>query len=421
MARIIELASLDFASLIRPEERISWGQGPAEPTPLVEALMAQRHSIGRFAVFLGASYSGAVKPEHADCVAMSAYSGTGENRRLAVAGCLDILPLHYSHLTAAIASGLFRIDVVILQVAPPDAAGRYSLSMAYEYLVPALDRARLVIAEVNDQAPWTFGERSLGEDEIDVIVPASRAPYELKLAPPGEAERRIARRIAGMVEDGATLQFGIGGLPEAVLGELKSHKDLGVHSGTIGDAVADLMECGAVTNARKSIDPGVTIGGVVFGSQRIQRHIHNNPQMQFRSSAYTHDSGVLAKIERLAAINAAIEVDLTGQINAEVAGNAYVGAVGGAMDFLRAAHRSPGGLPIIALQSTAGKAGAKLSRIVRRLSGPVSTPRADAGLIVTEHGVADLRGQPVSERARRLIAIADPEFREGLEREMLGG
>lgn len=420
MARKIELADLDFTTLIRPGERILWGQAGAEPTPLVERLMAQRQSIGRFSVFLGASYSGAIRPEHADCVEMSAYSGTGENRKLAVAGCLDILPLHYSQLAAAIASGLFRVDVLILQVAPPDAAGRYSLSMAHEYLVPALARARLVVAEVNEQAPWTFGEKSLGEDEIDVIVPSSRAPYEVKIPAPGEAERRIAKRIAGMIEDGATLQFGIGALPEAVLGELKGHKDLGVHSGTIGDAVADLMECGAVNNARKSIDPGVTIGGVVFGTRRIYGFMHNNPQMQFRSAEYTHDAVVLSRIERLAAINAAIEVDLTGQINAEVAGGAYVGAVGGAMDFLRAAQRSRGGLPIVALQSTAGKPGAKVSRIVRRLSGPVSTPRADAGLIVTEHGVADLRGQPVSERARRLIAIADPEFREALEREMRG-
>jgi acyl-CoA hydrolase len=420
MAKILELAALDFGSLIRPGERVMWGQSSAEPTPLVEALMAQRASIGNFGVFLGASYSGAVRPEHADCVRLAAYSGTGENRRLAQAGCLDIYPLHYSQLATQIASGALRIDVLLLQLAPADAAGRYSLSMAYEYLVPAIDRARLVIAEVNTEAPWTHGERSLAEDEIDYVVHTSRAPFELRPAVPAEAERRIARRIASLIEDGATLQYGIGALPEAVLGELNSHRNLGVHSGTIGDAVADLMECGAVTNARKSIDAGVTIGGVMFGSRRIQRFCHQNAAIQFRSSEYTHNSGVLARIDQLAAINAAIEVDLTGQINAEVAGNAYVGAVGGAMDFLRAAQTSKGGLPIVALQSTAGKPGAKLSRIVRRLSGPVSTPRADAGLIVTEHGVADLRGCSVSERARRLIAVADPEFREALEREAAG-
>jgi acetyl-CoA hydrolase len=340
MTKILELAALDFRSLLRPGERVMWGQSSAEPTPLVEALMAQRAGVGRFGVFLGATYSGVLKPEHADCVEFAAYSGTGDNRKLAQAGCLDIYPLHYSQLAASIGSGRLKIDVLMLQVAPPDAQGRYSLSMAHEYLVPAIGRTRLVICEVNDQAPWTHGERHLTADEIDVIVPTSRPPFELKHPPAGEAERRIARRVAALIEDGATLQFGIGAMPEAVLAELKGHKDLGIHSGTISDAVADLMECGAVSNARKSIDTGVSIGGVMFGSQRIQRFAHQNPRLQFRSAAYTHDAGVLARIERLAAINTAIEVDLTGQINAEVAGNAYVGAVGGAMDFMRAAQRA---------------------------------------------------------------------------------
>ena len=405
--------SLDLSSIVRPGDTVMWGQSTAEPLPLTHALMAQRRAIGRFNVFLGVTYSDTLKPEYADCVSFSAYCGSGGNRALAKAGKLDILPVHYSQLPGLILSGRLKIDVLMLQLAPADAAGNYSLSMAHEYLIPALDAARVVIAEVNEQAPWTWGERPVRDEDLDYIVRTSRPPLELHHPDPGETELAVARNVAGLIEDGATLQFGLGALPEAILSALADRRDLGIHSGAIGDKAAELMQAGVITNARKSIDRGVAVAGVMFGSKRIQQFCHRNPAVQFRSPAYTHDAGVLAGIGRFAALNLAIEVDLTGQINAEVAGGVYVGAVGGALDFLRGAHRSKGGLPIIALPSTAGKA----SRIVAKLSGPVSTPRSDAGIIVTEYGVADLRGLPLSERTRRMIAIAHPGFREQLERE----
>ncbi len=405
--------SLDLSSIVRPGDTVMWGQSTAEPLPLTQALMAQRRAIGRFNVFLGVTYSDTLKPEYADCVSFSSYCGSGGNRALAKAGKLDILPVHYSQLPGLILSGRLKIDVLMLQLAPADSAGNYSLSMAHEYLIPALDAARVVIAEVNEQAPWTWGERPVRDEDLDYIVRTSHPPLELHHPDPGETELAVARNVAGLIEDGATLQFGLGALPEAILSALADRRDLGIHSGAIGDKAAELMQAGVITNARKSIDRGVAVAGVMFGSKRIQQFCHRNPAVQFRSPAYTHDAGVLAGIERFAALNLAIEVDLTGQINAEVAGGVYVGAVGGALDFLRGAHRSKGGLPIIALPSTAGKA----SRIVAKLSGPVSTPRSDAGIIVTEYGVADLRGLPLSERTRRMIAIAHPGFREQLERE----
>jgi acyl-CoA hydrolase len=413
MAKELAPDTLDFSAIVRPGDTVMWGQSTAEPLPLTQALMAQRHAIGRFGVFLGVTYSDTVKPEHSDCVAFSAYCGTGGNRALAKAGKLDILPVHYSQLPALIQSGRLKIDVLMLQLAPTNAAGNYSLSMAHEYLIPALAAARVVIAEVNEQAPWTFGERPVRDDDLDVIVRTSRAPLELHQPQPGEAELAIARHVAELIEDGATLQFGLGALPEATLAALTGRRDLGIHSGAIGDKAAELMEAGVITNARKSIDRGITVAGVMFGSRRIQRFCHRNPAVQFRSNAYTHNADVLARIERFVALNTAIEVDLSGQINAETAGGVYVGAVGGALDFLRGAQRSKGGLPIVALPSTAGKA----SRIVAKLSGPVSTPRSDAGIIVTEYGVADLRGAPLSERKQRMIAIAHPSMREQLERD----
>jgi len=409
----LNLDSLDFSSVVRPGDTVMWGQASAEPLPLTQALMAQRHVIGNFNVFLGVTYSDSLKPEYADCVSFSAYCGSGGNRALAKAGKLDILPVHYSQIPGLIASGRLKIDVLMLQLAPADTHGNYSLSMAHEYLIPALEAARVVIAEVNEQAPWTWGERPVREVDIDYLIRTSRVPLELHHPPPGEAELGVARHVAGLIDDGATLQFGLGALPETILRALADRRDLGIHSGAIGDQAAELMQAGVITNARKTLDRGFTVAGVMFGSRRIQRFCHCNPAVQFRSSAYTHNADVLARIERFAALNTAVEVDLTGQINSEVAGGVYVGAVGGALDFLRGAHRSNGGLPIVALPSTAGKA----SRIVARLCGPATTPRSDAGIIVTEYGVADLRGLSLSERAKRMIAIAHPEVREQLERE----
>lgn len=413
MAKTLALNALDLGAIVRPGDTVMWGQANAEPLPLTQALMAQRHAIGNFKVFLGITYSDTLKAEYADCIRFSGYAGTGGNRALSKAGKLDILPCHYSHLRELIASRRLKVDVLLLQLAPANERGEYSLSIAHEYLIPALEAARVVIAEVNEQAPWTCGERPVLEADLDYIVRSSRPPLELVHPQAGAAEQAIARHVAGLIEDGATLQFGLGALPEAILAALADRRDLGVHSGAIGDQVAALMRSGVINNAKKSIDRGVSVAGIMFGSKRLHDFAHRNPQIQFRSSAYTHGPGVLAQIERFTALNSAVEVDLSGQINAEVAAGVYVGAVGGAVDFLRAAHYSKGGLPIVALASTAGRH----SRIVAKLNGPVSTPRSDAGIIVTEYGIADLRGATLSERTRRMIAIAHPDQREQLERD----
>ncbi|MBD9483695.1 acetyl-CoA hydrolase/transferase family protein [Pseudomonas sp. PDM14] len=411
MPTLLQPDSVDLSALIRPGDTVLWGQANAEPLPLTAALMVQRQRIGRFRVMLGIANSATCRPEHADCIDFLAYCGAGANRELANAGVLDILPCHYSQLPEMIRSGALRIDVLLLQLAPADGNGRYSLSLAHEYLLPALDSARVVIAEVNQQAPRTYGERTLGADDIDFILHSDRAPLENPPSRIREADAQIAWHIAGLVEDGATLQMGIGAIPDAVLGALADHHDLGVHSGSLGDGVARLMQSGAITNARKSLDRGVSVGGILLGSRLLHDFAHDNPAILLRSTAYTHDPDVLASQERLVAINSAVEVDLSGQVNSEVAAGGYIGAVGGALDFLRGARRSHGGLPIIALPSTAGSA----SRIVARLSGPVTIPRSEAGLIVTEHGVADLRGLSLRQRLRAMLDIAHPTHRASLE------
>lgn len=402
-----------LSSLIRPGDTVMWGQSHAEPVTLMRALVAQRHSFKRIRVFLGIGLADVLTPEHADAIDFLAYCGSGANRKLARANVLDILPAHYSQLPELTRSGALRIDVVMLQVSPPDEHGRYSLGLAREYLVEALKHARAIVAEVHPDVPWTYGGPFLRAADIDLLV-ASDTPFpDAAETTPGPVEQAIGQHVASLVEDGATLQTGIGAIPDAVMAALHDKRDLGVHTGSIGDGIAALCEAGVVTNARKTIDAGITVGGVIIGSARVRRFAHRNPALELRGTEYTHNPHVLRRIERFTAINSAVEVDLTGQVNAEVVGGTYVGAVGGVGDFLRAAQASRGGVPIVALPSTAGAH----SRIVTKLSGPVTVPRSDACVIVTEYGIADLRGLSLAQRVPKMIAIAHPDHRERLARE----
>jgi acetyl-CoA hydrolase len=266
--------------------------------------------------------------------------------------------------------------------------------------------------------PWTHSDRLLRESEIALAVRTSRSPARLPYGPPGEIECRIARHAAAFVPDGAILETGLGSLPDAVLEALADRRDLGMHTGALGDGAVDLARRGVLTNATKPFDAGTTVAGALFGGPKLFDFARENPALRLASVEHTHDPRMLMRFERFVAINSAVEVDLTGQVNAEVAGGSYVGAVGGALDFIRAANQSPGGVSLIVLPSSTGSGAApKASRIVARLSGPVATPRSEAGVFVTEWGAADLRGLTLRERAARMIGIAHPALRETIERE----
>ena len=405
---------IDLAQFIRPGDGVVWGQACAEPLTLTEAFVAQRERYPGASVFLGVNYSGTLKAEHADCLKLLSYCGAGHNRKLADAGLLDICPFPYSQLGGLIRGGRLKTDVVLLQVSPPNERGEYSLGISVEYLGPALGTARVVIAEVNDQVPWTHTDPLLTAKDFAHVIRSSRPPVPLPYGAPGETELAIGRNAAAYIEDRAVLEFGLGSLPDAILAALGDRRDLAIHSGLLSDGVAKLMQSGAITNARKSIDRGVTVGGILFGTRLLFDFARENAAINLRSTDYTHSAATLGKIERFVAVNSAVEVDLTGQVNAEIAGGSYVGAVGGALDFIRAANASPGGVSLICLPASIGT---RLSRIVAKLSGPVATPRSEAGVFVTEYGAADLRGVPLAGRPARMIAIAHPAFREHLERE----
>lgn len=374
----------DLATVIRPGDAIVCGQACAEPQTLLEALVAQRADLSGCSLFLGSSYSGVVKPAHSDHLRLSSYCGTGTNRALADAGTLEILPAPYSQLGALLRSRRLPCDVVLLQVSPPNASGDYSLGLAVEYLAPALESCRVVVAEVNDRAPWTYSEPRLRREDFDLLIESSRPPVILEQGAPKETDLCIARRAADLVPDGATIECGIGTLPNSVVAALKGKRGLRYHSGLVCDPVVDLQleSC---------------VGGALMGTPRLFEWARENPTVQLRSCDITHGSSVLAKIERFIAINSAVEVDLTGQVNGELGRGSYVGAVGGALDFVRAANQSPGGLSVIVLPA---------SRVVETLSGPVSVPRSEAGVFVTEHGIADLRGCSLKEREQRMRAIS---------------
>lgn len=411
-----DLSTVDLSAFLRPGDSILWGQSHAQPRGLIRQLVAQRHRFARTRLVLGIGHGldDVLTPLHADAFDFVAYCGAGSNRRLAEAGVLDILPVNYSELAPMMDAGTLRIDVLMLQVSAADAQGRHSLGMAREYLVAALRCARTVLAEVNPSVPWTAGGPYLSAGDVDLWVASEDATADVPAATPGPIELAIGRRVANLVPDGATLQTGIGTVPDAVLHALRSHRDLGLHSGSLGEAMVDLAASGALTNARKALDRGVTIGGILLGGRRLREFAHGNPALELRSCEYIHDAEVLARHERFIAVNSAVEVDLGGQVNSEVVGETYVGAVGGASDFLRGASRSHCGVPIVALPSTAGHH----SRIVARLSGPATVPRSLPCVIVTEHGVADLRGLTLSQRRDRLLAIAHPQHQPLLESQL---
>jgi acyl-CoA hydrolase len=425
-AEIGDAATLDLARYVRPGALVAWGQGCAEPLTLTEALAGQRARLGGIRCFSGISTTAAVRPEYCDYLSFSSYTAAGANRALSEAGLLDIVPCHYSQLPDILGRGPLRADVLFLALPPAGPDGTFGLGLAADYLAPLIGRAGTVVAEVNDQVPDAGGDRRLGRGEIDVLVHTSRPPAEYPGKPASDVDKAIAEHVAGLVPDGATLQVGIGSLPAVVLRHLRGHRDLGVHSGMITDEIAELIEAGVITGTRKSTDRGLTVTGLLLGTGALISRAAVDKSIRLRDTSYTHDQAVLAAQHALVAVNSAIEVDLTGQANIEVAAGRYVGGTGGAADFLRGAARSAGGVPVIALPSATGPsttgpsttgpaAAGTASRIVARLNGPAGLARADAGVIVTEYGVADLRGLSLARRRERMLAIAHPDHRAALE------
>ncbi|PBN42798.1 acetyl-CoA hydrolase/transferase C-terminal domain-containing protein [Sphingobium sp. D43FB] len=405
--------SVRFAVHLKAGDHIVIGQACGEPTTLVEALIDQGRDIPGLSAFIATSFSGLFTPATADSFALSSMGAIGALRSMTKAGRLQVIPVHVSQVGPLITAGVIPCDVALIQVSPADEQGNHSCGLISDYVRAAVDKARVVIAEINEAVPFTPGE-TIPASAIDVAIPVNRPPVEVAPAAIGPIDEAIARHCAAYIGDGAVIQTGVGAVPDAILRLLHDRKDLGVHSGMLGDGLVELVEAGVITNARKEVDPGVSINGALIGTKRLYDWAHRNPAIRMCATSYTHDAAILGRLSRLVTINSALEVDLTGQVNAEQSGAVYLGGTGGQVDFVRAGARSPGGRSIIALSASAK--GGTLSKIVAQLSGPVTTARTDVDVIVTEYGAAELKGQSLAERTRRLIAIAHPDFRDELDR-----
>ena len=309
---------------------------------------------------------------------------------------------------------LLRPNVALIHVSPPDEHGFCSFGIEVGMTKPAAEAADIVIAEVNEQMPRTLGDSFIHVSKIDYIVEVNYKLPEIIMGKPGELQMKIASYIADMIPDGAVLQTGIGGIPDAVLHYLKDKKDLGIHTELFSDGVIDLIESGVITGARKTIHQGKVIAGFILGSQRLYEFVDNNPMFEFHPQDYTNDPFVIAQNDNMISINSAIEVDLTGQVCSDSIGTYFYSGVGGQLDFVYGASRSKGGKPIIALPATAK--GGTISRIVPMLKpgAGVVTTRNHVHYVVTEYGVASLYGKSIRQRAKALINIAAPQFRDEL-------
>jgi acyl-CoA hydrolase len=416
MPKEIALEDLDLTEWIKPGDNITWGQCCAEPMSLTERLVAQRESLAPLNIFIGLSLSNTLQPEHLNHFNVASYGAVGTNGRLNVNDALQVYPCNYSAIPQLMQSRLLPIDVVLVQVSPPGPDGHYSLGLGNDYLPAAMRAARLVIAEVNDQVPCSTMDQPLDEGLIDIVVPCSRPPIEFPVGNVGDVEQRIARFAAEIIEDGAVLQYGIGSVPAAILTSLEQHRGLGIHSGMLTDELVGLVEKGVITNESNRVRPGITVAALAMGTGRLRQHLHLNPEMELHPASTTHGLQSLALQDRLVAINSALEVDLYGQVNAELLNNRYVGAVGGQVNFMHAASGHERGLSIIAMPSVTHNG--KHSRIVNRLNNPmVTTSKSDVDVIITENGIADLRGKTIEQRSRAIREIASPQFKDQLASE----
>lgn len=404
---------------VRSGDKIYVQSNAAAPTPLTDALVGRADSLQNVEIFhiltMGAAEY--IKPEYADSFRVHALF-IGPNVRDAVnEGRADYTPVFLSEVPSLFSTRRIPLDICLIQVSPPDAHGYCSYGVSVDSTIAARKSARLVIAEVNRQMPRTLGRSFVHVSRLDHIVETDRPLPEHTPREPDAVSLAIGENVASLVADEATLQLGIGAIPDATLACLKDKKRLGIHSEMISDGVLDLIESGVITNECKTVMPGKIAVSFVIGTRKLYDYVDNNPLFEFQTSDFINDPSTISRNHRMTAINSALQVDLSGQVCSDSIGEVLYSGFGGQVDFIRGAAMSREGHAIIAIPSTARKG--KISRIVCHLSkgSGVVTSRADVRFVVTEYGIADLFGRNLQQRAKALIEIAHPAFRESLEKE----
>ncbi len=403
---------------IQSNDRVYLGGGAGVPLTLIDGLIERANELRNVELthiltFAPAPYAA---PDYAQSFCVNALF-IGENVRLAVQeGRADFTPIFLSEIPSLFRDGILPLDVALVSLAPPDEHGFCSFGVEVGTTKPATEEARIIVAEINQQMPRTLGDCFIHVSRLDHIV---EVDYALPEAPQGgtsELHLRVGEHIAEMIPDGATLQMGIGSIPDAVLANLGNHRDLGIHTELFSDGVIDMVQRGVITCRQKTFHPGKIVAGFAFGTKDLYDFVHNNPLIELHPSDYVNDPFNIAQNDKMVAINSALQIDLTGQICADSIGSRLYSGVGGQLDFIRGAARSREGLPIVACLSTAK--GDEVSRIVPMLyeGAGVVTTRNDVHFVATEYGIASLHGKTVRQRALALISIAHPRFRDQLTR-----
>lgn len=413
------------ARLIPSRGNLSMGMAISEPPALLQALEARvkANEIENLRVYYShsapAAMSTILKYEYIDVIEPHPFFPTAIERELARRGAehhrraVFYMPGNFSAMPRMMEE--IGIDAFIVMVAPMDKGGFFSCGTNGDYTIPTARSARRLIVEVNSRMPRVFGDSSVHISEVDAIVEHESVLPELPVRPVTDTDRAISRHIVEMIPDRATLQIGVGGVPNAVCGALTSHKDLGIHTELMTSPVAALIQSGAVTNRYKNINRYKSIYTLAAGDALLYEFLHDNSGMELYPVDYVNDPYVIGRNDRVISINAFLQVGLDGEVNSETLGGKQYSAPGGQLDFVRGAQLSREGKSILTAHSTA--AGGSVSRIVARIEGPATVPRADTQYVVTEYGVADLRGKSGAQRAEALIAIAHPKFREELSRQ----
>jgi acyl-CoA hydrolase/RimJ/RimL family protein N-acetyltransferase len=406
---------------IRPGSRVFIGTGCGQPLELVRALTARSAELSDIEIlhlltFGDAPYAFKELREH---FSVNSFFIAENVRGVIQEGLGDYTPIMLSDIPRLFSSGQLPLDAALIQVTPPDARGMCSLGISVDIVKSAAANASLVIAQVNPQMPRTLGDSFINVNDLDVLVPVDAPLPEVQPLQVDEVTRRIGEHVAALVEDGSTLELGIGRIPQAVLQGLKGKKELGIHTEMFTDTLIGMIESGVITGAHKSHDRGKVVASFCLGTRRLYDYVDNNPLFSFRPTEYVNDTFLISQHNKMVAINVALEVDLTGQVCADSLGTRFFSGIGGQVDFNRGAARARDGKAIIALPSTAR--GGKVSRIVCQLSpgAGVVTTRGDVHYVVTEYGVAYLHGKTVQERALALISIAHPDYRERLLRDAI--
>jgi len=408
----------EAVSVIKSGSRVFIHSVAAAPRRLIEAMTARAPEL-RVVEIVSIHTEGAAPyaaPEFAKSFRVNALFVGANVRRAVEEGRADYLPVFLSEVPSLFRTGILPLDVALVHVSPPDRHGFCSLGVAVDVTRAAVQTARTVIAQVNPRMPRSHGDGLIHIDQIDAMVEVDEPIHEMTPHVLTDQERAIGRHCAELVDDGATLQIGIGAIPQATLAALGDHHRLGIHTEMISDGVVDLVEKGVVTGEAKRIHPGKVVAGFAFGSKRLYDFLDDNPLVAMLDMAYINDTAVIRRNPKVTAINSAIEVDITGQVCADSIGDRQYSGVGGQMDFIRGAALSEGGKPIIALPSVTSSGESRIVSMLKPAAGVVTT-RAHVHFVVTEHGIADLFGKNLRQRAAALIAIAHPAHRETLAAE----